>query len=146
MQYSAVFEDGESVWTSIENFLLTPEKGAYDVKIDSKLTKNQSNKLTQIPQLYFYALADASGKTKIIECKLLLNYDIPVRRKTYMLTFALRDKVKIEINNMVEAGIVQKSTSPYASPISVLPWKDGLIQTNSFIYSNDRILQKSFYA
>ena len=51
--------------------------------------------------------------------------DIPVRQKTYQI---LRDKVKDELSSMLEAGIVEPSVSPYASPVVIIPKKDNSIR------------------
>ena len=61
-----------------------------------------------------------------ISCKLLT--DIPVCKKSYNLPYALRNLVKKEIQDMIEAGIAEKSNRPYASPIVVVPNKDGSIR------------------
>ena len=45
-----------------------------------------------------------------------------------MLQYALREKVKQEIDNMIKAGIAEKSISPYASPIVIVTKKDGSIR------------------
>ena len=45
-----------------------------------------------------------------------------------MLPYALREKVMSEIDCMLEAGIAEKCNSPYASPIVIVPKKDGSIR------------------
>ena len=40
----------------------------------------------------------------------------------------MRDKVKTEIDNMIKAGIVEPSDSPYAAPIVLIKKKDQSIR------------------
>ena len=73
-------------------------------------------------------LTDVPGKACLIQYDVKLLTDIPVCKKAYNLHYALRDTVKKEIHDMTEAGIAEKSNSSYASPIMVVPKKDGSIR------------------
>ncbi|GFN94877.1 retrovirus-related pol polyprotein from transposon opus [Plakobranchus ocellatus] len=48
--------------------------------------------------------------------------------KQYPLPVHAMDEVDKEINFMLESGIISKSTSPYASPITVVMKKEGAIR------------------
>jgi hypothetical protein len=48
----------------------------------------------------------------------------PVYKRAYPIPYALRDKVKKEIDDMLKAGIVEPSDSPYAAPIVLIKKKD----------------------
>ena len=48
----------------------------------------------------------------------------PVASKPYPLLLKHHKFVKEEINNLIEAGLIKRSVSPYATPIIVLPIKD----------------------
>ena len=113
---------------SIENPLLTPTESISDIKINDQLDKNQINELQTIFQSFSDVLTDVPGKTNLIDHDVVLKSEIPVAKKAYMLPYSLREKVKQEIDNMVEAGIAEKSSSPYASPIVIVPKKDGTIR------------------
>jgi len=43
--------------------------------------------------------------------------EIPVRQNPQSIPQSMRPVVKDEINKMLEAGIIEKTDSPYASPI-----------------------------
>jgi predicted amino acid racemase len=45
-------------------------------------------------------------------------------RLCYPIPYALRDKVTKEIDDMLKAGIVEPSDSPYAAPIVLIKKKD----------------------
>ena len=119
-------DDGMNI-VSIENPLLTPNESISDIKINDRLGKNQKDDLETLFQSYSDVLTDVPGKTHFIEHDVVLKSEIPVAKKAYLLPYALRGKVKQEIDNMLEAGIAEKSSSPYASPIVIVPKKDGTI-------------------
>ena len=48
--------------------------------------------------------------------------------KTYPVSVAYRDSVDQEIEKMLKLKIIQKSTSPYRSPLVVVPKKDGTVR------------------
>ncbi|MCG7879549.1 MAG: hypothetical protein JAY78_24875, partial [Candidatus Thiodiazotropha taylori] len=117
-------EDEEKVGISIENPLLSPHENIHDIKLDDHLSENQVNELRHILSSYADVLSDVPEKTSLIEHDVIVKSDVPVTKKAYMLPYALREKVKLEVDNMLEAGIAEKSNSPYASPIVVVPKKD----------------------
>ena len=112
----------------IENPLLTPHEGLKDVKLNSELDKNQMEDLKSILGQFEDVLTDIPGRTLVLEHDVKLVTDIPVKKKAYNLPYALRDKVRKEIQDMIAAGIAEKSSSPYASPIVVVPKRDGSIR------------------
>ena len=65
------------------------------------------------------------GKASVIEHKIDLTDDRPIRCKPYPLPYAKRGKIREEIENMMDTGIVRESSSPYASPLVVVKKKDG---------------------
>ena len=111
----------------IDNPLLTPNEGNEHVQTNPELSNDKVKDLEKVLFMYVDVLTDVPGKTNIIEHDVKVTSNIPVRKKAYSLPYTLRDKVKNEINDMVEAGIAEKSCSPYASPIVVVPKKDGSI-------------------
>ncbi len=49
----------------------------------------------------------------------------PIRQNPYRLPFAKRQQVEESIAEMLRDGIIRPSTSPWASPITLVPKKDG---------------------
>lgn len=49
----------------------------------------------------------------------------PIRQKAYRLPFSKRKQVEECVNNMLTEGIIQPSSSPWSSPITLVPKKDG---------------------
>ena len=65
------------------------------------------------------------GKANVIEHKIDLTDDRPIRCKPCSLPYAKRGEIRDEIKNMMDNGIVRESSSPYASPLVVVKKKDG---------------------
>ena len=93
---------------SIENPLLVAQEGLEDVVINDALKVSQKEEIKTMLQTFDDVLIDVPGKTSLIQHDVKLNSDTPVSKKAYILPYALRDKVKKEVQDMVEAGI----TSP----------------------------------
>ena len=61
------------------------------------------------------------GYTKLIEMnKELIHYSPPIASKTDSLLLKHEEWVRKELEDWEKAGIIQKSLSPYASPIVVV--------------------------
>ena len=61
----------------------------------------------------------------MIEHKIDLTDDRPIRCKPYPLPYAKRGEIREEIQNMMDTGIMRESSSPYAFPLIVVKKKDG---------------------
>lgn len=48
-----------------------------------------------------------------------LTKDIPIAPKMYRILESLKDKVNEQIRTMLQNGVIEDSTSAYASPITV---------------------------
>ncbi len=49
----------------------------------------------------------------------------PVRTKPYRTPFNLQAEIERQTQELLGAGVIQESTSPYASPVIIVPKKDG---------------------
>ncbi|XP_025089562.1 uncharacterized protein LOC112561350 [Pomacea canaliculata] len=59
-----------------------------------------------------------------IEHEIRLTEEKVVRQKPYPVPFALQQQIDEEIENMLELGVIEPSTSPYSSPVLLVKKKD----------------------
>jgi hypothetical protein len=52
----------------------------------------------------------------------------PIRSVPYRMPHALRDKLRAELDGMLENGLISRSTSPWGSPIVYVPKSDGTLR------------------
>jgi hypothetical protein len=65
------------------------------------------------------------GQTNVVEHVINTGDSPPLRQPARCIPFALRAKVEEMVEEMREQGVVQPSTSPWASPIVLVAKKDG---------------------
>ena len=70
-------------------------------------------------------LRDAPEQTSITECDIKLTSDDPVRSKAYPIPHAMRESLNKEVEKMLEANVIEKSNSPYSSPVVLVKKPDG---------------------
>ena len=78
---------------------------------------------------YRDVLTDLPGYTNLGDHDIKLKSCEPFRSKPYPIPYALIDTVNSEVENMLRLNIIEKSDSPYASPIVLVKKTDG---TNRF--------------
>jgi len=99
-----------------------------DVITLSELTDVQKDQLSELLTEFSDVFTDVPKKTNLIQHKVKLTTDKPVYRKPYPIPYALSEKVQQEINDMLNLGIIEPTTSPYAAPIVVLKKKDSSLR------------------
>jgi hypothetical protein len=68
---------------------------------------------------------DRPGTTMLEQHKICLTTDEPIKLRPYPLPYAMREIVNKEIKQMLEDGIIERTDSPYASPIVMVRKADG---------------------
>ena len=96
-----------------------------DVCVVAELNGEQRNEVMEVLRRYEEIFAKIPGKVSVIEHKIDLTDDRPIRCKPYLLPYAKRGEIREEIKNMMDTGIVKELNSPYASPLVVVKKKDG---------------------
>ena len=81
--------------------------------------------LNDLTRRYPDVFTDMPGETDVIQHRVKLTDDTPIRCKPYPLLYAMREELQNEVGSMLEMGVVKPSTSPYASPIVIVKKKDG---------------------
>ena len=100
----------------------------HDVNIYPDLTHNRQGELQHILSDFDKRFNDVPGQTDIIEHDPTVEHDRPIRRKPYTIPKMKRGQVKAELDKMKEMGIIEPSTSPYASPMVIVMKKNGNVR------------------
>ncbi len=100
-----------------------------DPEISSvNLSLVQQQALRQLIDEFRDVFDDEPGKTTLVEHRIETGNARPIRQQPYRLPYAHRDTVKQELEKMKEAGIITPSNSQWASPIVLVPKKDGTMR------------------
>lgn len=105
----------------------TPECSEAMPNIGEQLTDKQRKEVISLLRDYddcFSGSAMALGNCDI-EMVIKLREDKIVNYKPYRMSYHEREVVRNVVSELLEAGIVEKSTSPYASPVLLVKRKDG---------------------
>ena len=73
-------------------------------------------------------LTDVPGETNLVQHKIKLTSDQPVRTKQYPLPFALTETIKEETKKMLDMGIIEPSNSACMSPVVLVKKSDQSIR------------------
>ena len=102
---------------------LRPKVSICVVCLGVELSREQRSEITEVLGRLKKIFTDIPGNTSIIEHRVHLKDDRPIRCKPYALPYAVREEIQEEIQEMINTGIVRKSDSPYVSPIVVVKKK-----------------------
>jgi hypothetical protein len=92
------------------------------------LTKDQGDQLQKLLEEYDDVIAREgmlSGRTNLVTHSITTDNSLPIKQRPYRLSPAEHDFVGQELENMMEQGIIQPSSSPWASPIVLVKKKNG---------------------
>ena len=96
--------------------------------INTELSEQQKQELQHILADYDDVFNSTPGRTQLTDHRINVGTANPVRQKPYRLPHAYRDVVKKELLEMERNGIIEPSTSEWASPIVLVPKKDGSLR------------------
>ena len=96
-----------------------------DVQIGQTGSDSNAAKVQELINGFSDVLTDLPGRTNLAEFSVHLTTSQPVNSKAYQTPYALRDKVKQEIEAMLRMGVIEQSESAYASPIVMVRKSDG---------------------
>ena len=99
-----------------------------DVSISDALTSEQRAEVEALIGQYPDVLTSVSGRTDLIQHDIKLSTSEPIRSKGYPVPFKACNVMDSEIKEMLQLGVIEKSASPYSSPVVLVPKKDGLVR------------------
>ncbi len=61
--------------------------------------------------------SSGTGSTTVVKLKIDTQQAAPIAQPTYFVPLSMREKVRDELVSLEEAGIIERSDSPWASPL-----------------------------
>jgi len=96
-----------------------------DVHIKPDIDSRQKGSLVKLLREFSDIFSVKPGCTEVAEHRIVLTDSNPVRCKSYPVPHALRGSMKEEVEKMLELDVIEKSDSPYSSPLLMVRKKDG---------------------
>ena len=96
-----------------------------------KLDIQQQRKFEQLMKNYediFVKSKNELGKTNVVKHKIDTGNAKPIRQRPYRAIGDKKELIKGEVEKMLEKGVIRKSKSPWASPVVLVPKKNGEIR------------------
>ena len=119
-------DEVESVPTLTEQLYEVKQGESFkDVDICPDLTEEQKEDVRQLLEEFSEIFTDVPGRTTVAEHSILLTTGIPVYSKPYPLPHSMQEVVEDELDSMLKLGVIEPSSSPYASPIVLVRKPDG---------------------
>ena len=102
-----------------------PKETIADVKFGENLSPEEEQEARSLVNEYSQLFTDIPGSTNIIQHRIHLTSDEPIRSKPYPVPYSVRESLKEDIQSMLRMGVIRESNSPYASPLVIVRKKDG---------------------
>ena len=104
------------------------ESNKASFNIGAHISGPECQKLMEILKIYNNLFVDdvrSLRQTNILEATFNTGNCQPVKQRPYKNPLAYESDLNKQINDMLEAGIISPSSSPWSSPIVIVPKKDG---------------------
>jgi len=93
--------------------------------INSGLNDKQRKVAEQLIGEFKDIFSDVPPMTHIVEHKVELTHDEPIKSKPYPIPYKVQEVVDKEIADMLAMGMIEPSDAPYASPLVLVKKPDG---------------------
>ena len=124
MSPAAADEDDPGTEAILEDCYPTPAAPGSPT-ISPDLTQQQQTELTELLEEFRDVLDAKPGRTVLVEHDIHTANAQPTRSRPYRLAQAHLQTVKEALEEMLEMGVIQPSSSPWSSPVVLVPKKDG---------------------
>ena len=117
-------EDGDKIV-----FVTSRQSENYsNVHIDDNLNDQQKFQVGHLLKQYNDVLTDVPGRTDVIQHDIKLTSTEPIRTRNYPIPFKSQKVLDLEVDKLLEMGVIEPSDSPYASPIVMVNKPDGSVR------------------
>ncbi|XP_075740366.1 uncharacterized protein LOC142786538 [Rhipicephalus microplus] len=107
----------------------TQSVGVEAIPIAEGLEEEKRVALEKILAAYDDVFSDIPGKTNILKCRLQLTTSEPINTPQYPLPIAMKEVVEKEVQDMLKHGVIERSNSPYNSPLVLVKKPDNTYRT-----------------
>ncbi|XP_067684362.1 uncharacterized protein [Haliotis asinina] len=121
-------EDEDHEITTLELPTSQSSEKYTDVQIGPLLNDEQKKDLQDLLEEFQSTLTDIPGRTDLVYHQVKLTSDAPVRSKPYPVPHVSKEHIDLEIQKMIKLGVIEPSTSPYASPVVLVRKSDGSLR------------------
>ncbi|XP_062589077.1 uncharacterized protein LOC134250727 [Saccostrea cucullata] len=108
--------------------ILQQTESSDNVEISSELSEEQKRQLKRLVEEFENVFTDVPKKTSYIQHTIKTTTEEPIQKKPYSIPYALQEKVKAEIKQMKEMGIIEETESPYSAPIVLIKKNDDTLR------------------
>lgn len=92
---------------------------------EQQMNDQQKQRFTQLLENYKHIFSDNPGRIKGYQCQIKVKEGDPIYQRPYPIPMSRITKMDMEIQRMLDLGIIEKSTSPWSSPIVGVEKKNG---------------------
>ena len=100
------------------------ESGSSQARVADRLTATEKAQLMELLKEFDDVFQNRPGLTSMAEHRISTGDSPPIRLPPYRIPHAYRNAIRDEINQMLEEGIIEPSSSAYSSPIVLVTKKD----------------------
>ena len=98
------------------------------VKEDIRIALTELEEWVMLRPDVFATDGVSNGQTPGVQMKIDTGNHPPIRQRPYRIPLSKRKAVEVEIEKMLSEGVIRPSKSSWASPITLVPKKDGSIR------------------
>ncbi|XP_049511412.1 uncharacterized protein LOC125939922 [Dermacentor silvarum] len=119
-----VVEEEEETDAPVPVFKANEGCGTEAIKVGDELMESQREELRGLLTHHKDVFSEVPGKTNLLECRLQLTTSEPINTPQYPLPFAMKEVVEKEVQDMLQLGVIERSDSPYNSPLVLVKKPD----------------------
>ena len=94
------------------------------VNFNPALSQEEQNQVCYIVQEFSCTFLENLGRTTLMKHDIKLATDTPERVKQYPLPYSMMQAVGDEVRTMIELSVIERSESPYCSPVIIVKKQD----------------------
>ncbi|XP_065939476.1 uncharacterized protein [Magallana gigas] len=107
---------------------LQQTESATDVQYSTNLTAEQMDQIQRLVEEFGDIFTDVPKRTHLMKHSFKTSTEVPIQMKPYPIPYALQDKVKRELQQMMDLGIIEETDSPYSAPVVLIKKKDNSLR------------------